>query len=31
MLDDFEIIKLLQSVIYQWKDVLLRYVMVPIA
>ena len=31
MLDDFDIIKLLQSVIYHWKGILLKYIMVPIA
>ena len=30
MLDDFEIIKLLQSVIHHWKGILLRYTMVSV-
>ena len=31
MLDDFEIIKLLQSVIHHWIGILLRYIMVSVA
>ena len=30
MLDHFEIIKLLQSIIHRWKGVLLRYIMVSV-
>ena len=31
MLDNFEIIKLLQSIIHHWKGMLLRYIMVSVA
>ena len=30
MLDHFEIIKLLQSIIHRWKGLLLRYIMVSV-